>query len=52
MFLAEAFQNTISFSMLYHVTKFLLTNNFLCIKIILTIHKGHYFRIHKDHYDN
>ena len=38
-FLAEAFRNIISFSVLYHITKFNLKNNFLCIKIILTIHK-------------
>ena len=38
-FLAEAFRNIISFSVLYHITKFDLKNNFLCIKIILTIHK-------------
>ena len=38
-FLAEVFRNIISFSVLYHITKFNLKNNFLCIKIILTIHK-------------
>ena len=25
---------------------------FLCVKIILTVHQGHYFRIHKGHYVN
>ena len=51
-FWAEAFQNIISFSMLYHITKFHLTTNFLCIITILTIHTGHCFKIHKGHCAN
>ena len=44
-FLAEVFRNIISFSKLHHITKFHLTTIFLCIKIILTVHKGLYFKI-------
>ena len=44
--------NAISFSMLYHITKLLLTNIFLCMKTILTFHKGQYFTIHKGNYVN
>ena len=44
-FLAEVFRNIISFSKLHHITKFHLTTIFLCIKIILTVRKGLYFKI-------
>ena len=50
MFLAETFRNIVSVSMQYQITKFHLTTNFLCIIIILTIHKCHYFKILKGQY--
>ena len=50
LFLTEALYKIISFSMLYHIAKFHLTNNFLYKTIISTIYKGHYFKIHKVHY--
>ena len=43
-FLAEVFRNIISFSKL-HRYKISLNNHFLCIKIILTVRKGLYFKI-------
>ena len=44
-FLAEVFRNIFSISKLHLITKFHLTTIFLCIKIILTVHKGLYFKI-------